>query len=71
VRGGGEQNEVACGRFGEPLEQLVALVSALASGGTGVRFITDHKARAGVQKEVSPRFALDVVEADDRVWKGR
>ena len=70
VRRRGQQHQVARRRLGEPLQQLVALVAALAGRRAGVRLVDDDELGAGAQELGAAAFALDVVEADDGVRVG-
>src|SRR5690348_7089087 len=51
-------------RLHKPLEQFVALVSALPRVRACVRFVDDDEFRAGAQEFVTTLVTLDVVKAD-------
>ena len=64
VRGGGEQQQVALGVFGQALQQLKAQLLARATAGAGVGFVHDDAFGGDAQEVLAVAFAFDVVEAD-------
>ncbi|GIX47877.1 MAG: hypothetical protein KatS3mg131_2088 [Candidatus Tectimicrobiota bacterium] len=70
VRGRREQDEMPRGLRCQSPNQLVALLLALATGGSGaVRFVHDHKLGAVKQKLVAVALALEEIDAGDRHGK--
>src|SRR5690606_27762554 len=71
VRRRREHHEVTSLLADEPLQKLVTLVAALTGGRAGVRLVDDDQLGARAEELGAAAFALDVVEADDRVRVSR
>src|SRR6516162_10285764 len=67
---GGQHDDMPVRRSGEPLQQLMALMAALARRSAGMRLVDDDELRAGTKELAAALLALDVVEADDREGVG-
>ena len=70
VRGGRQQHHVTGRVLGQGTQELEALLPAAMRANASMGLVDDDQRRTCASKTLSASVALDVVEADDRVWMG-